>query len=401
MSHTFCREDAFMPLEMSRARYRAVALALSLGAAFALAVSGCSSSGSAGGGSSSPDAGSSTSSDSAGVAAAKSFVAAHSVQPTSLPSTLTALPSKPPTGKFIAVVGQNVTSSAVDIDGIKQAAQALGWKVTVYNSDGTPAGTAQEMNLAVEAHPDAVIQLGFATSTFPAAVAELAKEKIPYIVNSTTDPVGPQIIAAVTTPADYTRRGVWIGNWIVADSDGNANIVVFNLSNYPVLNDVTDGMESTVSADCTACKVAVQQVEPQAIGTTLPAQIVSYLRSHPSVNYIVPTFGDLTIGLPAALASAGLTDKVKVATQSGELTQVAAGQQAMMVPEPDLYLGWLQTDAAVRAIMGVSLNPASYATLPSYYITKSNVPPQSQLFNGYAAIIPNFQAQFKKLWKLS
>jgi ribose transport system substrate-binding protein len=231
-------------------------------------------------------------------------------------------------------------------------------------------------------------------ATFPTQVAELTASKTPYISTGTTDQVGNGVTANIGNTADYVRRGLWMANWVVADSNGTANTVVFNLSTYPVLDNLTTSFQQTVSSLCSQCKVDVQDVQTASVGTTLPAQIVSYLQSHPSVNYVMMTYGDMSIGVPSALAAAGLSSKVKLVTQSGSLQQVADGQQAVNTPEPDQMIGWMMMDAAVRALSGQPVNESQYAVLPGNYITKANVGNPSVPYGA----VPNFAAQFLKLW---
>ena len=56
-----------------------------------------------------------------------------------------------------------------------------------------------------------------------------------------------------------------------------------------------------------------------SLGRDAPDRIVSYLRSHPQVSYVVLSVSNaLGAGLPAALRAAGLADKVKIVGQSGD-----------------------------------------------------------------------------------
>ena len=373
-------------------------LALAVGVTLAVVVTACSSSGS--GGSTGPGSSSAASAGvSDGVAKAKEFVTAHSSPPTQIPAGLTPLPSKPPTGKTIALVSTPAADVTVVAAAMKKATAALGWTLKIFKTNGTPEGTASAMNLAVQSKPDAVIQLGFPKATFPDAVANLQKDGIPYIEGGTTDTPGPDL-AAISVAADFTKQGNWLGHWIAADSNGKADVVVINLSNYAVLVDVADAVKSTLQTDCGgSCRVDVQEAQLSNAGS-VPSQVVSYLQSHPSVDYVVMTAEDFTIGVPQALAAAHLSNRVKVVTHGDNLTQVEAGQQAAIIPNADIYLGWQLTDAAVRAIMHLPLDETNYATVPAYIITPANAPAKSSLTNGFIPDYLNSEPQFKKIWGL-
>ncbi|MCU1461710.1 MAG: hypothetical protein JWO37_1785 [Acidimicrobiales bacterium] len=333
-----------------------------------------------------------------GVAKARAFVAAHSDNPTSIAVT-DPVPAKPPTGKKIVYIQLPQTGSLDFGAGIKDAAAILGWTVEVVETQPTPEAVSNAMSIAVEKKPDAVISgAAFAVSTFAKQVAQLAAAGIPFVTANTQDPLGNGVTANIGSGADFTRRGQWMANWIVADSDGKADIAVFNLSTFPVLNLLVDGLKSTLTELCSSCKVAVNDVLASSISTTLPGEIVSYLRAHPSVTYVVTAFGDMTLGLPAALQAAGLTSKVKVVTQhasKANLKNIQDGTEAMNLPEQGIESGWMMVDAVVRAFAKAQIPEKQYETTTGNYVTKANV---STVSTDHYIAVTDYQAQFARLW---
>jgi ABC-type sugar transport system substrate-binding protein len=167
-----------------------------------------------------------------------------------------------------------------------------------------------------------------------------------------------------------------------------------------------NSLKSRLQQVCPSCSFAVNDVSVSSIGTTFPAQAVSYLQAHPSVNYIVPSFGDLTLGLAAALKAAGLSSKVKVLTQSlsaAGLKDIQDGGEAMNLPEPDIQIGWTIMDALVRKFEQAPLPQSEYANLPALYVTKSNASvPAGELATdpeGFVSV-PTYKSQFEALWHL-
>ena len=73
-----------------------------------------------------------------------------------------------------------------------------------------------------------------------------------------------------------------------------------------------------------------------SLGKDAPDRIISYLRSHPKVNYVALSVTDaLGAGLPAALKAAGLGDKVTIVGQGGgtqNFTDMKAGSIEALVP---------------------------------------------------------------------
>ncbi len=112
-----------------------------------------------------------------------------------------------------------------------------------------------------------------------------------------------------------------------------------------------------------------------SLGKDAPDRIVSYLRSHPQVNYVVLSVSNaLGAGLPAALKAAGLADKVKLVGQSGDtltFQDMAAGNIESVVPFDYYAVDYLMLDALARHFAGV---PVEQAQPPPWIVTPDNMP---------------------------
>jgi ribose transport system substrate-binding protein len=283
---------------------------------------------------------------------------------------------------------------------IQAAAKVLGWKVDIIPTQSTAQAVASSMSLAVEKHPSVVMTgAAFPESTFPTQLAQLKKAGIPYVECCTGDAIGNGVVANIDPTADFTLRGVWLAHWLVANSNGTADVAVYNLPTYPVLNAVATGITSTLKSTCPGCTYSSQNIAVTSIGTTLPSQVVSYLRANPKVKYVAFTFGDMTLGLSTALKAAGLTSKVQVVTQhasKANFQDIANGSEAVNLPEPDLQIGWYMVDAAIRAFEKVPVPNDQYKYVPENFITKANL---KSVTAPYVSD-PNYKAEFLKLWKL-
>jgi ribose transport system substrate-binding protein len=124
---------------------------------------------------------------------------------------------------------------------------------------------------------------------------------------------------------------------------------------------------------------------------------VSYLRSHPQVNYVVLSVSNaLGAGLPAALRAAGLADKVKIVGQSAD-TQTFQDVQAKNIDSVTAYdyytIDYLMLDALARHFAGVPQQPS---TLPLWIVTADNMPAEAT--KGLFPVVQSYEDEFKKLW---
>jgi ABC-type sugar transport system substrate-binding protein len=378
-----------------------------LGAAVPLLLTACgssSSSGSAAAASSSSSAqGGSAAAASPGVAQAKAFIASHQSWPALSTLGFTAsLKSKPPTGKVIDFMECGSATCTKIATGIQQAATALGWTVHNISAGTSPTSVANAWTTAASNPPDGIIAEGFPQSMFASQLATLSKAGVPVINGAVPGTAGGGVDAIVTSQKDFTERGTYLANWVVGATNGKADTAFFGVPDYPVLATEEAAFKQVYNSECPSCALDEVPVALSAIGTTLTGQVVSYVRAHPQVNYLVMAFSDMELGIPQALASAGLSNQVKVVTQAdgpANLQYVKQGQAAVAIPEADYYIGWQSVDALARYFTHTSLTSGvNYDTEPRLYVNAGMItnPNDPNLFEGP----PGYQAMFKKLWLL-
>lgn len=335
-----------------------------------------------------------------GVAQAKSqLIPYENPNPT---ITLPPLSAKPPTGKTIDFVTCPLASCTEIQQAAQAAAKELGWTVRVFNGGVTPATFVSAMNDAVQNPGDAVLGIGILPNTaFSSQLAALKAKNVPFIAVASPSPVGDDMIANFSSSPEIALSGKVMADWIVADSNANANVAYFW---DPVLTQhlaAKDAFVSETQKLCPACKVSVQTTSfTTGIGTSDPGQIVSYLQRNPDTNYLVVGIGDATAGIPQALATAGLAGKVKIVTRladSVNFKDIAAGTESMGVTEETYEIGWRMIDAAARNMLGDSMSCCTTPIATVHVITKADLPPDL----GVAYSVPNYQSYFLKAWQIS
>ena len=125
---------------------------------------------------------------------------------------------------------------------------------------------------------------------------------------------------------------------------------------------------------------------------------MSYLRSHPSVNYVVLSeSGALGAGLPAALRAAGLNSKVKVIGQGGNqqtYQDVKSGQVAGVTPSSLYGYDYSMLDALARKWSG---EPVLKTPPEFWFMGSSDVPPAATSAAAFP-LVTDYQSQWAKLW---
>jgi hypothetical protein len=152
-------------------------------------------------------------------------------------------------------------------------------------------------------------------------------------------------------------------------------------------------------AMCSGCKYTYDSLALTDIGPSLPAKVVSAVQRTTGTQYLVFGFAELTTGVPAALANAGLTSRVKIITAGAEqptFQSIMDGQLQAASAQPLEEQQWCLADALARHYSGDTV-PLVACDLPSQILTKDNVTAAWPVWPG----VPNWKNAFLKNWLVS
>jgi ribose transport system substrate-binding protein len=362
-----------------------------LGAAL-LITTGCGSSSS--NDSSASASGNSSGSVPAGVALAESTVKKASKRPNSI--GITQPIGKPvPAGKKLAFISCGVEACNVQGKIIAQGAKDLGWSASTIATDGSPEKLQGAFDTALRNGADAVI-LNAVNRAAVAKQIEQAKQKgVAFVTCCSVESMGNGILYNTSTADQNSEIGTDLAAQVVADSKGKANTLYVNISAFEILANLGKSFQKSYKSYCPGCSDASIDIPLTSLGKDAPDRIVSYLRSHPKVNYVVLSVSDaLGTGLPAALQAAGLGGKVKIVGQGGgtQIFQyISGGQMQSIVPFDYYAIDYMMLDALARHFAGA---PVQKTAPPRWLMTKQGLPSTSDLF----PVVANYRDQFLKLW---
>lgn len=318
----------------------------------------------------------------------------------------TPLSATPESGKTLIWIECPTPGCVLVGNGITDAAAHLGWTVERIGHDLTPEGTAGAMAQAVAQSPDAVLISGSVSAFYEDSLAALAEQGVPVIDSSSVNEVGGAangIYGMVQGIPQTTAYGQVLGSWLVADSGGNAKVLVFNVPDVPVLTGFNTGIAGVMAETCTNCEVEIVDVSfADLLGGAVPGLVVSALQANPDAGYVACGFGDLCIGVTGAIAEAGLADRVKLTgalPNAGDFAAIAAGDEAAFVAAPEYMIGWRKVDILAAFFVGDDLTEAQTALLPMQVITPETTGIVSDDGGNYIGVA-DYEAQFLARWGL-
>jgi ribose transport system substrate-binding protein len=386
-------------------RLRAPAAAITLAAA--LAVAGCGAS---------DKSGTSSKGGGPGVAAAKARVAELMKPTTAYP------PPGPPLKEVKSLSGKTVwyipITEKVEFfqavtGGLKTALGKAGVKLRTCSGEANPSATAACVNQAVDARAGMIIldaiPIAVAAQPFEAAKAS----SIPVLVTD-QDPPPPGVPGAVKGLGDsklaYSSFGfrelmAGVADWIIADSNGKANVLVTELTDSPSTQAwIEEGAIAEYKKHCPGCQTTVAKINIASL-QRVPSQISSELVRNQDTNYVQPQFDAVIQPVQAGVQQAGFANKVRAASATGLLSglqQIKTGNFLHAdVGINYAYQGWAIADEVFRMMLGEQ--PVE-EKVPTRLFTKENVgelklTPEASASGEWFGP-PTFDEMFTKLWGL-
>jgi ABC-type sugar transport system substrate-binding protein len=331
--------------------------------------------------------------DAAGVARAEALVKKASTRPTSIGLTKP-VGKEIPTGKKVVYISCGAEACAIQSDIIEQGAADLGWTATTVGTDGSPEQLQNAFETALRQGADAVILNAVDRATVSAQIEKAQQQGVPFVTCCSVEETGDGILYNTSTPKQNTKLGENLAAFVVADGGGEANTLYVNISAFQILKSLGTSYESSQKKLCPSCGYGSIDIPLTSLGKDAPDRIVSYLRSHPDVNYVVLSVSNaLGAGLPAALQAAGLGDRVKIVGQSGDtltFQDVEGGKVEAVVPFDYYVVDYLMLDALAREFVRAPIPE----TPPPLWITTQENLPSTEVF----PVVEDYREQFKTLW---
>ncbi|MBL5972242.1 MAG: sugar ABC transporter substrate-binding protein [Candidatus Leucobacter sulfamidivorax] len=236
-------------------------------------------------------------------------------------------------------------------EGVTQALANVGATVQSCDAKANPADAASCVNQAVDAQAAVVVTAGLTPEFAPAAFDALLAAGIPW-VQGLTAPAGDLDPAQVgyVTP-NIIMLQTWSTNWVIADSDAKANVLVIKMTDTPTTTMWGDvGILGVYDEACSECRVEVIEINTGQL-ERLPSLVSSALIANPDITYVQSQADSILSGVLQGIQSAA-RDDVRVVSMDGFLSTMqdleAGGQVKAVSGFNSDALAWYMSDAAVR-----------------------------------------------------
>ncbi|MDR6447336.1 ribose transport system substrate-binding protein [Paraburkholderia terricola] len=284
-------------------------------------------------------------------------------------------------GKYIAVVAEDLRNGGIlgVVDGVLEAAKAIGWSVKIFDSGGTPNLRLKMLANGLASRPDGLIIVGGDARALLPGLQPFAERGIPIVgwhVAAQAGPVPgtPVAMNVSTDPLEVARVTALAA---IAQSGGHAGAVVFTDTNFEVAQGKADAMAAVVRA-CGGCTllevrdVAISRNQELMPGTTR-ALLAHYGKRWTHALAINDIYFDYAAPV---LTQAGISNAAMVMLSAGDgsesaFLRIRTGTfQIGTVAEPLNLHGWQLIDEMNRLLAREAVTGYVF---PVHLVTADNI----------------------------
>jgi ribose transport system substrate-binding protein len=322
---------------------------------------------------------------------------------------------KPQKGKNVWIIspGQIGESASIPTNAAKEAGEAIGWKMTLFDAKLDPSMFGTGIRQAIAAKADGIIldAIDCAWVKQPLVEAHAAKVKIvAYYALDCDDPSikgEPLYDASVDfgssfgNYADLTRSwGAVKADWVIVKTQGKAKVINFKQDEFLVVKYIREGFEQEL-AKCKTCEISKTVDFTLAdLGPKLQQKAQGALLQHPEANAVhVPYDTPIHLGIGAAIVESGRNDQLYVIAGEGFPSNITLirdnkGQDAANA-FPAQWTGYASIDTLNSVFHGQK--PQDSGLGWKLIDREHNLPPPGK---GYEAA-RDFRGAYRKAWGLT
>jgi ribose transport system substrate-binding protein len=282
-------------------------------------------------------------------------------------------------GKTVVLVAENLHNGGIVgvAQGVREAAERIGWIVKVIDAGGNPAGRAKALADALAARPDGLVFAGADAQENRAALQPFRAAGIPVVgwhAGPTPGPIAgtPVAMNITTDPLEVARVTAMAA---IAQSDGRAGVVVFTDANFRIAMAKAEAMADIIRA-CGGCKLlGVQELAIAEAGKRMPQVTRELLERHGTRWTYALAINDIYFdhAMPVLIGSGGqhlsLLSAGDGSAPAFQRIQTRTFQSGT-VAEPLVLQGWQAVDELNRLFRNT---PVSGFVAPVHLVTPDNV----------------------------
>jgi len=286
---------------------------------------------------------------------------------------------KPDAAKSIVFLSGDEQNDISHLYGVymKEAAEKIGWKVTIIDGKGSPTSWLAGMNQAIALKPNGIAMFADAASLKDPIKSGVA-QGISFVGLHAAGLPGPQpdLNLFVNIQEDPREIGKAEAQWAIADSDGKARVVILTHNEYAIAEVKSMATKAAIER-CSGCKVLEYVNSPASEAAQRQPQLTTSWIQRFGLPFYGTSVGDndWDFAVPVLRSGGVAPDQVKLIGADGNRSAYdrirKGGQyQFVTVSEPIELQAYQAIDELNRAFHG---QPPSGFVQPPFLVTPANI----------------------------
>jgi ribose transport system substrate-binding protein len=282
------------------------------------------------------------------------------------------------------------------------AVAGIGGKFIDVKAGTSAASATSAFNSALALEPDVILNGGIDPALWRPALEKIKDEGIPVTSTGVVETSNYGLEEYPNTNLfgrnAAERSGKIQANYAYSLYGDGSTFLVPDLPAIAATTVVSGTFKEEIENLCPDCTVNLLTMQPEELGATGPAKIVSALQAAPDTVAVIPSSDGISEGLPTALKNAGLDQEI-IGTNAtpNTLNYIKAGQEKASVALDFGVMVWGMIDAGLRAVEGEPVPKLEAEGLPVIQLlTQPDITfDTSKGFVGY----PDFAERYMKMWE--
>jgi ribose transport system substrate-binding protein len=313
---------------------------------------------------------------------------------------------KPEAGKQIVFLSGDEQNDISHLYGvyIKEAAEKIGWKVTIIDGKGSPTSWLAGMNQAIALKPAGIALFADAAS-LKDPIKNGVAQGIKFVGLHAAGLPGPQpdLNLFVNIQEDPREIGKAEADWAIADSNGKARVVVLSHNEYAIAAVKSNATKDEI-LKCSGCQVLEYVNSPASEAAQRQPQLTTSWVQRFGLPLYATSVGDNDWDFAVPVLRSGGVDpeQAKLIAADGNRSAYdrirKGGQyQVVTVSEPIELQAYQAVDELNRAFQG---QPPSGFVQPPFLVTKENIKSEGGDQNTF---IPSndYKKHYLSIWGVS
>jgi ribose transport system substrate-binding protein len=260
---------------------------------------------------------------------------------------------------------------------MKQAAEKIGWKLTIIDGKGSPTSWLAGLNQAIALKPDGIAMLADAASLQDPIKKGVAQGiKFVGLHAASLPGPAPDLHLFFNIQQDTKEIGKAEADWIIADSNGTGRVVILSHNEYAIAATKSGATRDRIK-QCGGCQVLDYVNSPASEAAQRQPQLTTSWVQRFGLPFYATSVGDndWDFAVPVLRSGGVSPDQVKLIAADGNRSAYdrirKGGQyQVVTVSEPFELQAYQAIDELNRAFHDQP--PSGFIQAP-YLVTKDNI----------------------------